>query len=96
LPPLSLEASPAHGEIAFVLSTPNLVNIGWTEFAQAPCKYHLMEGTMEAKAKELRRMAMDTMLVQKYTTKFIQLMRYVPRYTEAKEQRKHYHMMDLP
>ena len=39
---------------------------------------------------------MDTMSVQKYTTKFIQLMRYVPGYTEAEEQRKHYHMMDPP
>ena len=53
--PLSLEASPTHGEIAFVLSTPNLINIGWTEFAQAPRKYHLMEGIMEAKKEEFRK-----------------------------------------
>ena len=39
---------------------------------------------------------MDTMLVQKYMIKFIQLMRYVHGYIEAKERRKHYHMIDLP
>jgi len=39
---------------------------------------------------------MDTMPVKKYTPKFKQLMRYVPKYIEDEERRKHYHVMYLP
>ena len=66
------------------------------EFAQAFHKYHLMEGTMEAKAEEFRNLQMGTTLVQEYTTKFIQLLRYVPEYTETEKQRKYYYMKGLP
>ena len=66
------------------------------EFAQAFHKYHLMEGTMEAKAEEFRNLQMGTTLVQEYTTKFIQLMRYVLEYIETKKQTKYYYMKGLP
>jgi hypothetical protein len=39
---------------------------------------------------------MGTMTVREYTTKFIQLMRYVPEYMKTKKQRKHYYMKGLP
>ena len=39
---------------------------------------------------------MGTMSVQEYTTKFIQLMRYVPEYIETEKQRKYYYMNGLP
>ena len=39
---------------------------------------------------------MGTMSVQEYTTKFIQLMRYVPKNTETEKQRKYYYMKGLP
>ena len=55
-----------------------------------------MEGTMEAKAEEFRNLQMGTMSVQEYTTKFIQLMRYVLEYIETKKQRKYYYMKGLP
>ena len=57
------------------------INIGWMNFAQVFCKYHPMERTMEAKIEERWKLQMGTMLVQKYTTKFIQLTRYVSKYT---------------
>jgi len=55
-----------------------------------------MEGTMEAKSEEFKNLQMDTMLVRECTTKFIQLMRYVPEYTETEKQRKYYYMKGLP
>jgi hypothetical protein len=75
---------------------PDPANIGWTEFAQAFRDYHLMEGTMEAKAEEFRNLQMGTMTVLEYTTKFIQLLRYVPEYTKTENQRKYYFMKGLP
>jgi hypothetical protein len=74
---------------------PDPTDIDWTKFAQAFCEYHLMEGTMEAKVEEFRNLQIGTTLVQEYTTKFIQLMRYVPEYTKTKKQRKYY-MKDIP
>jgi hypothetical protein len=71
---------------------PDPTNIGWQAFHE----YHLMEGSMEAKAEEFRNMQMGTMSAWEYTTKFIQLMRYVPKYTETEKQRKYYHMKGLP
>jgi hypothetical protein len=55
-----------------------------------------MEGTMEAKAEEFRNLQMGTMTVLEYTTKFIQLLRYVPEYTKTENQRKYYFMKGLP
>jgi hypothetical protein len=55
----------------YCANRPDPANIGWTEFAQAFCEYHLMEGTMEAKVEVFRNLQMGTMLVQEYTTKFI-------------------------
>jgi hypothetical protein len=51
---------------------------------------------MEAKVEEFRNLQMGTMSVQEYTTKFIQLMRYVPEYTKTKKQRKYCYMKGLP
>jgi hypothetical protein len=39
---------------------------------------------------------MGTMIVRQYTTKFIQLLRYVPEYTDTEKQRKYYYMKGLP
>ena len=39
---------------------------------------------------------MGTMLVQKYTTRIIQLMRYELEYAEKEERRKHYYMKGIP
>jgi hypothetical protein len=75
---------------------PDPTNIGWAEFAQAFRDYHLMEGIMEAKAEEFRNLQMGTMTVRQYTTKFIQLLRYVPEYIETEKQRKYYYMKGLP
>jgi len=75
---------------------PDPANIGWAEFAQAFREYHLMEGTMAAKAEEFRNLQMGTMTVREYTTKFIQLMRYVPEFTETEKQRRYYYMRGLP
>jgi hypothetical protein len=55
-----------------------------------------MEGTMEAKVEEFRNLQMGTMSVHEYSTKFIQLMRYVLEYTETKKQRNYYYMKGLP
>ena len=60
-----------HGGIAFGANHPVIINIGWTEFAQALHEYHLMEGTMEEKAKEYRNLQMGTMSIREHTTKFI-------------------------
>jgi hypothetical protein len=54
-----------------------------------------MEGTMEAKAEEFKNLQMGTMSIWEYTTKFIQLMRYVPKYTKTEKQRKFYYMKGL-
>ena len=35
---------------------PDPTNIGWVEFARAFHEYHLMEGAMDAKAKEFRKL----------------------------------------
>jgi len=48
----------------FCANHPDPTNIGWMEFAQAFCKYHLMEGTMEAKVEEFRNLQMGTTLVR--------------------------------
>ena len=72
----------------FCANHPDPTNIGWTKFAQAFHEYHLMEGTMEAKAEEFKNLQMGTTSVREYTTKFIQLLRYVPEYTETEKQRK--------
>jgi len=47
----------------FCANHPNPANIGWMKFAQAFCKYHLMEVTIEAKAEEFRNLQMGTMSV---------------------------------
>jgi hypothetical protein len=54
-----------------------------------------MEGAMDAKAKEFRQLQMGTMIVHEYTNKFIQLMRYVPEYTNTEKQRHYYYMKGL-
>jgi hypothetical protein len=80
----------------FRANHPDPANIGWTEFAQAFREYHLMEGMMEAKVEEFSNLQMGTMSVREYSTKFIQLMRYVLEYTETEKQRKYYYMKGLP
>jgi len=50
---------------------PDPANMGWTEFAQAFREHHLMEGAMDAKAEEFRKLQMSTMTVHEYTNKFI-------------------------
>jgi hypothetical protein len=74
---------------------PDPANIGWTEFAHAFHEHHLMEGAMDAKAEEFRKLQMGTMTVREYTNKFIQLMRYVPEYTNTEKQRHYYYMKGL-
>jgi hypothetical protein len=54
-----------------------------------------MEGAMDAKAEEFRKLQMGTMTVREYTNKFIQLMRYVPEYTNTEKQRHYYYMKGL-
>lgn len=76
----------------FCAIRPDPTNIGWAEFAQAFREHHLMEGAMDAKAVEFRKLQMGTMSVHEYTNKFIQLMRYVPEYTNTEKQRRYYYM----
>ena len=52
--------------------------IGWQEFRDAFCAFHVPEGAMDRKAEEFRNLRLGHSTVAEYTAHYTQLSRYAP------------------
>ena len=77
-------------EVEHERTTDNVATITWEEFVEEFHWYHVLEGTMELKVDEFRRLKQGNMSVNEYIRKFVELSRYAPEEvsTDKKKQNR--------
>ncbi|CAN6275287.1 unnamed protein product [Urochloa humidicola] len=68
----------------------NPAEITWDEFVEAFREHHIPEAIVDRKVEEFRNLKMGKMIVQEYTNRFQQLMRYAPNETNTEKKKIYY------